>query len=453
MEKPKSIKRSGIGKVTLLIILVAVIGVIIGGGWIGIKAATDKEPYESLKVFTDVLHIIEKDYVKPVETKELVYGAIKGMLSSLDPHSSFMTPKMYKEMQVETKGSFGGLGIEITMKDGVLTVIAPIADTPAYKAGIKAGDQIIAIEGKPTKNMTLMDTVRRLRGKKGTKVTITIMRKGLTKPKDITIVRAIIKIQSVKSKLYEGHFAYVRITQFQERTDNDFVKAIENLKEKSHNQIEGMILDLRNNPGGLLNQAVKISDRFISKGLIVSIKGRDEGDNIAFQAKSSTTIVKYPLVVLTNAGSASASEIVAGAIQDHHRGVIMGEQTFGKGSVQTIIPLSDGSGLRLTTALYYTPSGRSIQAEGITPDIVISPEVLRAEFKAKKEKAKEHPFIKEKDLAHHLQGVNGKEKVKEPKEKKKPSKKLIEPKDPLIERAIDVLKGARILGAREQSAN
>jgi len=452
MKDPKSMKRSGIGKLTLLLILVAVLGVLIGGGLIGTRAATDKEPYESLKVFTDVLHIIEKDYVKPVKTKELIYGAIKGMLSSLDPHSSFMTPKMYKEMQVETKGSFGGLGIEITMKDGVLTVIAPIADTPAYKAGIKAGDQIIAIEGKPTKNMTLMDTVRRLRGKKGTKVTITIMRKGFMKPKDITIVRAIIKIQSVKSKLYEGHYAYVRITQFQERTDGDFVKAVKNLKEKSHNQIEGIILDLRNNPGGLLNQAVKISDRFISKGLIVSIKGRDEGDNIAFQAKASTTIAKYPLVVLTNAGSASASEIVAGAIQDHHRGVIMGEQTFGKGSVQTIIPLSDGSGLRLTTALYYTPSGRSIQAEGITPDIIVSPEILRAEFKASKEKTKEHPFIKEKDLVHHLQGVNANEKA-ENKEGKKPSGKSVMPKDPLIERAIDVLKGARILGACEQSAN
>ncbi|RTZ90515.1 MAG: peptidase S41 [Deltaproteobacteria bacterium] len=449
MENSKPAKRTGFKRITLLLILVAVLGVLMGGGLIGIKAATDKEPYESLKVFTDVLHIIEKDYVKPVKTKELIYGAIKGMLSSLDPHSSFMTPKMYKEMQVETKGSFGGLGIEITMKDGVLTVIAPIADTPAYKAGIKAGDQIIAIEGKPTKNMTLMDTVRRLRGKKGTKVTITIMRKGFTKPKDITIVRAIIKIKSVKSKLYEGHYAYIRITQFQERTDNDFVKAVQDLKKKSNNQISGLILDLRNNPGGLLNQAVKIADRFISQGLIVSIKGRDEGDNIAFQAKSSTTIIKYPVVVLTNAGSASASEIVAGAIQDHHRGVIMGGQTFGKGSVQTIIPLSDGSGLRLTTALYYTPSGRSIQAEGITPDIMVSPEVLKAEFLAKKEKAKEHPFIKEKDLAHHLENVSG-EKVKKEKKEKQPAKKTLEPKDPLIERAIEVLKGAQILGKCQQ---
>ncbi len=451
MKDPKSMKRSGIGKLTLLLILVAVLGVLIGGGLIGTRAATDKEPYESLKVFTDVLHIIEKDYVKPVKTKELIYGAIKGMLSSLDPHSSFMTPKMYKEMQVETKGSFGGLGIEITMKDGVLTVIAPIADTPAYKAGIKAGDQIIAIEGKPTKNMTLMDTVRRLRGKKGTKVTITIMRKGFTKPKDITIVRDIIKIRSVKSKLYEDHYAYIRITQFQERTDGDFVKAVKDLEKKSNHQIEGLILDLRNNPGGLLNQAVKIADRFISKGLIVSIKGRDEGDNIAFQAKVSTTIVKYPVVVLTNAGSASASEIVAGAIQDHHRGVIMGGQTFGKGSVQTIIPLSDGSGLRLTTALYYTPSGRSIQAEGITPDIVVSPEILRAELKAKEKKTKEHPFIKEKDLAHHLEGVNGKGETKEVEKGKKPAKKVVAPKDPLVERAIEVLKGARILSLSMQT--
>jgi len=434
-------------KLGLLLVFAVVLGILLGGGLYGIKAATDKEPYESLKVFTDVLHIIEKDYVKPVKTKELIYGAIDGMLSSLDPHSSFMTPKMYKEMQVETKGSFGGLGIEITMRNEVLTVIAPIADTPAYKAGIKAGDQIIAIEGKPTKNMTLMDTVRRLRGKKGTKVTITIMRKGFTRPKDVTIVRDIIKIKSIKSRLYEKHYAYIRISQFQERTDGDFVKAIGKLEKESQHHIEGIILDLRNNPGGLLNQAVKIADRFISKGLIVSIKGRDEGDNIAFQAKASNTIVTYPLVVLTNAGSASASEIVAGAIQDHHRGVIMGVQTFGKGSVQTIIPLSDGSGLRLTTALYYTPSGRSIQAEGITPDIVVEPKVLKAEFEAKKEKIKNRPFIKEKDLAHHLEGVNGGVKEKKKKmEKEKPAKKVEKPIDPLVERAIEVLKGARILG-------
>ncbi len=447
MERKNEMKRNRIGKLTVLFVLVVVLGVLMGGGLYGIKAATDKEPYESLKVFTDVLHIIEKDYVKPVQTKELIYGAIKGMLNSLDPHSSFMTPKMYKEMQVETKGSFGGLGIEITMKNGVLTVIAPIADTPAYKAGIKAGDQILAIEGKPTKNMTLMDTVRRLRGKKGTKVTITIMRKGFTKPKNFTIVRDIIKIKSVRSKLYEKHYAYIRISQFQERTDDDFVKAVKELEEKSGDKIEGMILDLRNNPGGLLNQAVKIADRFINKGLIVSIKGRDEGDNIAFQAKASTTIVKYPVVVLTNGGSASASEIVAGAIQDHHRGVIMGEQTFGKGSVQTIIPLSDGSGLRLTTALYYTPSGRSIQAEGITPDIEIPLAVLRAEAKAKHGKMEGHPLIKEKDLEHHLEGGNGKNK-----KEAKSSKEGIKPKDPLIERAIEVLKGAKILSLSAQAA-
>jgi len=434
----KTRKHFGMKKLTLLLVVAALGGFLIGGGVYGIRAAASGEPYESLKVFTDVLHIIQKDYVKPVKTKKLIYSAIEGMLSSLDPHSSFMTPKMYKEMQVETKGSFGGLGIEITMRNGVLTVIAPIADTPASKAGIKAGDQIIAIEGKPTKNMTLMDTVHRLRGKPGTKVTITIMRKGFTRPKKITIVRAVIKIQSVKAKLYEGHYAYVRISQFQERTDNDFVKAVEKLEGESHHQIQGFILDLRNDPGGLLNQAVKIADRFISKGLIVSIKGRDENDNIAFQAKESTTIVKDPLIVLTNGGSASASEIVAGAIQDHHRGVIMGTQTFGKGSVQTIIPLSDGSGLRLTTALYYTPSGRSIQAEGITPDIVVSPLALKAELEAKKEKAKVLPFIKEKDLAHHLEGV-------EPKQREKTVSKVHAPKDPLIERAIEVLKGARIL--------
>ncbi len=443
-------KPNGMRKLTLLLIFVALLGFLLGGGFYGIRAATDEEPYESLKVFTDVLHIIEKDYVKPVKTKKLIYSAIEGMLTSLDPHSSFMTPKMYKEMQVETKGSFGGLGIEITMRNGVLTVIAPIADTPASKAGIKAGDQIIAIEGKPTKNMTLMQTVRKLRGKPGTKVTITIMRKGFARPKKITIVRAVIKIKSVKAKLYEKHYAYVRISQFQERTDSDFVKAVERLQDESHHQIQGFILDLRNDPGGLLNQAVKIADRFISKGLIVSIKGRDENDNIAFQAKASTTIVKSPLIVLTNTGSASASEIVAGAIQDHHRGLIMGMPTFGKGSVQTIIPLSDGSGLRLTTALYYTPSGRSIQAEGITPDIIVPPSILKAELKAQKEKVKNPPVITEKDLAHHLKGVENSSAGKAP-EVAKSGKKVVVPKDPLVERAIEILKGARILELSSQA--
>jgi len=410
-------------------------------GIYGIRAAAEKEPYESLKVFTDVLHIIGKDYVKPVKTKDLIYGAIKGMLGSLDPHSSFMTPKMYKEMQVETKGSFGGLGIEITMRKGVLTVISPIADTPAFKAGIKAGDQIIAIEGKSTKDMTLMDTVRKLRGKKGTKVTITVARKGFARPRDFTIVRAVIKIKSVKFRLIKKHYAYVKISQFQERTDDDFVKAFESLEKEGHGKIEGVVLDLRNNPGGLLNQAVKIADRFISSGLIVSIKGRDDGDNIVFRAKKSKTIVEYPLVVLANAGSASASEIVAGAIQDHHRGVIMGSPTFGKGSVQTIIPLSDGSGLRLTTALYYTPSGRSIQAEGIKPDIEIDPLALLS--RSKEKKIKKIPFIKEKDLKHHLEGVNnGKSTASQAAGKAGAAKKV----DPLVERAIEILKGAKILG-------
>jgi len=427
-------------RVTWFLFVIVIVGVLMGGGIYGIRAASEKEPYESLKVFTDVLHIIGKDYVKPVKTKDLIYGAIKGMLGSLDPHSSFMTPKMYKEMQVETKGSFGGLGIEITMRGGILTVISPIADTPAFKAGIKSGDQIVAIEGKPTKDMTLMDTVRKLRGKKGTKVTITIVRKGFARPRDFTIVRAVIKIKSVKAKLVRKHYAYVKISQFQERTDDDFVKAFEKLEKKDKGKIEGVVLDLRNNPGGLLNQAVKIADRFISSGQIVSIKGRDEGDNIVFRAKQSKTIVGYPLVVLTNAGSASASEIVAGAIQDHHRGVIMGSPTFGKGSVQTIIPLSDGSGLRLTTALYYTPSGRSIQAEGIKPDIEIDP--LSLIKKPKGKKIKEIPFIKEKDLKHHLENVkNGKSTMPETKGKATVVKKV----DPLVERAIEILKGAKIL--------
>ena len=353
-----------------LVLLWFVLGLLLGGLCVHRGLARSDEVYERLKIFTEVIDLIKKNYVEEVKTKELIEGAIEGMLNSLDPHSAYLTPDMFKELQVETKGSFGGLGIEIGIRDGVLTVISPIEDTPAWRAGIKAGDRIIKINGEPTKGLSLMECVKRLRGPKGTKVTITIMRKEFTEPKDFTIVRDIIKIKSVKYKTLEKGYIYVKILQFQENTSKEFAAAIDKLKEENPEGVKGMVLDLRNNPGGLLDQAVEIADFFLDHGVIVSVKGR-KAEKMEFRAKEEGTLPLWPLVVLVNHGSASASEIVAGAIQDYGRGIIVGRKTFGKGSVQTIIPLEDGSGLRLTTARYYTPKGRSIQDHGVEPDIVL----------------------------------------------------------------------------------
>jgi carboxyl-terminal processing protease len=388
-------------------------------------AKKDKDPnanniYKNIELFTKVLSIVKKDYVEDKTFKDLIYGAIKGMLSSLDPHSSFLPPDSFKEMQVETTGEFGGLGIEITIKDGILTVVSPIEGTPAYKAGVKAGDKILKINGESTKNLTLMDAVKKLRGKKGTKVTITIFREGLKKLKDITIVRDIIKIHSVRTKFYENKIGYIRVTQFQERTSSDIKKALKKFK-KAFGKINGIIIDLRNNPGGLLNEAVNVSDIFIKSGKIVYTKGRVPNSDMEFEAKDDGTEGNYPIVVLVNGGSASASEIVAGALQDHKRAIILGTQTFGKGSVQTIIPLNDGSAIRLTTAKYYTPSGRSIQAEGITPDIVVEQKIL------KKDNKTNGFFLREKDLMGHL--MEAKKKKEEKIKNKKNNKNIIKFQD------------------------
>jgi len=434
---------------TVLMILSAFfLGITLGGvGKLHKVSALAPSVYEELRIFSDVFSYVQKEYVEEPNTKNLVYGAIKGMLETLDPHSSFMPPEMFKETQSEMKGRFEGLGIEITIKDGVLTVVAPIEDTPAHRAGILAGDQILMIEKESTKNMTLIDAVKRLRGPKGTKVTITIMREGFSKPTEFTIVRDVIPIRSVRYELLDKQFGYIRISQFQEKTDADFDKALKALEDETKGKLMGLILDLRNNPGGMLDQAVKISDRFIDSGVIVSIAGRKEEQAQKFYAHSSGTIPPYPLVVLVNGGSASASEIVAGAIQDHGRGVILGTQTFGKGSVQTIFPLKDGAGLRLTTARYYTPSGRSIQAKGITPDILVK-QTRPAE------EEKETPGIKmpaEKDLERHLDDVNKaqpKEKLKkeEPKKEtpKKEEAKEKKPPDTQLERAVELLKSWEI---------
>ena len=425
-------------KIVLLILLVFILGVTIGLGRSHKVLALSNSTYEELKVFTDVLGLLQKEYVEEKDSKDLIYGAIKGMLETLDPHSAFMPPNVYKEMQEETKGRFEGLGLEITIKEGVLAVVSPIEDTPASKAGILAGDQILKIDGELTKNLTLMESVKRLRGAKGTKVTITIMREGFTKPKDFTLVRDVIPIRSVRHELLEKNYGYIRVSQFQDKTDGEFDKHLKALEEESKGALKGLILDLRNNPGGLLDQAVKVSDRFLESGLIVSMEGRKEDQKMKFHAHSQGTLSPYPLIVLINGGSASGAEIVAGAIQDHGRGILLGTQTFGKGSVQTIFPLKDGSGMRLTTARYFTPNGRSIQAKGVVPDIVVKP------LQPEEEKVAPVPKMPmEKDLGRHLIDTE----KEPPKEKEKPKKEEVKEKKPTdhqLDRALELLKSWEI---------
>jgi len=360
--------------------------------WSTSDVSAGPEAYEKLKVFTEVLSVVKNNYVEDVPTDRLVYDALKGMIRDLDPHSSFLTPEEFKEMQVDTKGEFGGLGIQIAIKEGVLTVISPIEDTPAWKVGIQAGDAIVKIDGESTADMTLQEAVTRMRGPRGTSITITIMREGFKEPRPFTIVRDIIKVKSVKVKPVEDGIAVVKLQQFQERTSDELRKALKDLKKQN---MKGLILDLRNNPGGLLTSAVDVSSEFLpGEKLVVYIKGRD-GDRSEYRSSGKPFAPDIPVVVLVNQGSASASEIVAGALKDWNRAVILGTQTFGKGSVQSVIPLSDGSGLRLTTARYYTPKGTSIQNTGISPDIEVKIE--------HKEGVEEHPVIRERDLEGRLE--------------------------------------------------
>ena len=409
--------------------------------------------YESIELFTDVMAIIKKSYVEEVDTKKLVYGAINGMLSSLDPHSSFMPPDSYKEMKIDTKGAFGGLGIEISIKDGVLTVISPIEDTPAFKAGIKSGDMILKIDDKFTKDLNINDAVKRMRGQKGTKVVLTIMREGFDKPKEFPIVRDVIQVKSVRFHLMAGGYGYVRIAQFQEKTDDDLSKALKSMKEENKGELNGLVLDLRNDPGGLLDQAVKVAEHFVPEGqMVVYTEGREKESKMQFLAKKGGKEANYPIIVVINGGSASASEIVAGALQDHKRAIVMGTQSFGKGSVQTIIPLSDDSGLRLTTARYYTPKGRSIQAKGITPDITVEAVEL-----PKTTGKKDTLHLREKDLENHFEGEDKPEADETKKDEKKNEKKdektdkvstRLEDNlknDYQILRALDLLKGWELI--------
>lgn len=440
MEGKKIMKKKKLILIIALILATAISGILIGRLSVG-SVSAEGEGYEDLKIFTEVLSIVKRNYVEDVKIKDMVYGAIKGMLNSLDPHSGFMPPEAYKEMQVDTKGEFGGLGIQIGIKDGVLAVIAPIEDTPAFNAGIKAGDRIIKISNEFTKDMSLHDAVSKMRGPKGTSVVIAIMREGWKETRDFTIVRDIIKVKSVKAKVIEGNIGYVKLNQFQERTSSDLAASLDAITKE---QVTSLILDLRNNPGGLLNSAVEVSGQFLATGkVVVFIKGRSgekteyrtESEGAAESKEEKTKLLKtMPMIVLVNQGSASASEIVAGALKDWNRAVVIGVQTFGKGSVQSVIPLSDGSGLRLTTARYYTPKGISIQSTGITPDIVVKLE--------QKGNGKEHPVVREKDLERHLKNDQSDEKTKGPEEMV--PIEISEKDDVQLQRAIDLLKSWKV---------
>lgn len=378
-------------------------GLLVGGvlaGAITSIAAPAGDKLDALKRFSQVLDIVERYYVKDVPSKDLVQGAIKGMLQDLDPHSTLLTAEEYKDMQETTSGEFFGVGIEITSEGNQLTVVAPIEDTPADKAGLRAGDVIFAVNGKPTQEMSLQESVSQIRGPRGTEVELTILRRDAKAPIVVSIKREAIPLISVKSRELEPGYFWLRLTRFSERTTPELLDAIKAAQKQAGNNIKGIVLDLRNNPGGLLDQSVSVSDVFLSDGVIVSMRGRQEETDREFTARKQASDVTAPLVVLVNAGSASAAEIVAGALGDRKRALIVGEPTFGKGSVQNIMPLSDGSGLKLTVALYYTPSGRSIQAEGIVPDLEIP-------FEAPKEEAAASSlrFMREKDLNRHLENA------------------------------------------------
>jgi len=369
----------------------------------GPTMAAKNDHFEALKRFSQVLDMVETYYVKPVTRKELIDNSIKGMIEQLDPHSSYLTPEDYKEMQVDTSGKFSGIGIEISQDQGRLTCVTPIEDTPADKAGMLAGDLILEIDGESTQDMSLMDAVKRIRGKKGTTVKLMILHKDSNKPQEIAIVRGTIPIVSVKSQSLEDGYLYVRLTKFHESTTKNMHEKIAEYR-KNH-ELKGIVLDLRNNPGGLLGQAVSVADTFIDDGTIVYIQGKDKANRKDFYASRTSDEVTVPLVVLINAGSASASEIVAGALQDHNRALIVGERSFGKGSVQTIVPMADGSAIKLTTALYYTPKGRSIQALGIEPDLKIP---FVAPPKDQDMEMRDRFIVREKDLSRHLENGNGK---------------------------------------------
>jgi carboxyl-terminal processing protease len=431
----------------LKIILVGIIAGaiwILGPGFYRNLSANSEETYEGLKIFSEVIEIIEKNYVDPVESKKMIEDAIQGMVNSLDPHSVLLTPDAFKELQIDTQGEFTGIGIHVTMRNNLVTVISPIEGTPAYRAGIKAGDKIVKVDGKPTED--LRDAVKRMRGPKGTEVVITVLREDSSNPVEFKIIRDVIPIHSVKAIMLNPGYGYIWITNFRDNTTEDMLDALDKLEEVSKNPLKGLILDLRDNPGGILSQAIQVADLFLEEGEILSIKGRLKKHTKVFYAHKNDTSRDYPIVILVNGGSASASEIVAGALQDHQRALILGTTSFGKGSVQTVESLRDGYGLKFTIARYYTPSGRSIQAKGVEPDIVIAHRTIT------EEETKAERKLKESDLKNHLESKFGEKPKAGPESKtndtskkseKRPNEGDLEKEllmsDNQILRALDIL--------------
>jgi len=424
----------------------------------------EKLPIVDLQRFTKVIEYIKEYYVKPIEDEALFENAMRGMLGGLDPHSSYLGTEEFADLKASTTGKFGGLGVEVIPEDGFIRIISPIDDTPAQRAGIQAGDFIIRLNETPVKGLTMREAIELMRGEKGTKIVLTIIRQGEAKPLQITVVRDTINVQSVRSKMLDDQFAYIRVSQFQSNSGDDLSRAIQTLKKSNHGKIKGLILDLRNNPGGVLDAAVQIADAFLDRdklkqyeGLIVYTKGRLPGSQIKEKAHAGDTINGAPLVVLVNSGSASASEIVAGALQDYHRAIIIGTQTFGKGSVQTVLPLKENRGLKLTTALYYTPAGRSIQATGIKPDIIV--QNLRIPAPNEKEDPMNAFLLREEDLQGHLTNGNKEEKEKSiDKDKSNDKDKTMgarpTPNTPALlytdyqlNEALNVLKGLTLVGS------
>ena len=429
--------------ITWLVVGVAIgVSLAVGQGVFAERSAEGTLPLEDLRAFTEVFAKIKNDYVEPIDDEALLENAIHGMLSGLDPHSAYLVPDDFRELQAGTSGEFGGLGIEVGMEDGFVKVIAPIDDTPAQRAGVEAGDLVIRLDDTPVKGMSLAEAVKVMRGEPGTDIVLTIVREGVDRPLRITITRDVIHVTSVRSRPLEPGFGYVRISQFQLRTGESLREEVGKLREEAGDGgLKGLVLDLRNNPGGVLNAAVSVSDAFLDKGIIVYTEGRMDDAKLTFSAKGSDILDGIPLVVLVNTGSASASEIVAGALQDHGRAVIMGEKTFGKGSVQTILPLGNGSALKLTTARYYTPSGTSIQARGIVPDITLD-HVRVSQIDIGQ-------GVKEADLARHLESEGEADDIEAAKQSQRDADEV-----PLAERdfalfeALNLLKGLSILNNR-----
>ena len=393
-------------------------------------------PLSDIQLFTDIYARIKKDYVEEVGDKDLLEGAIRGMLSSLDPHSSYLSQEEFKELQIGTTGEFGGLGIEVGMENGFVRVISPIEDTPADKAGVKAGDIIIKLDDTQVKGLALNDAVKLMRGKRGSSILLTIVREGEVKPLEISVTRDVIRVKSVRSRILEPGYGYIRISSFQSKTTRNVIAALEKLLNKADHNLKGLVLDLRNNPGGVLTGAVGVSDIFLEDGeLIVFTKGRVEDAELNYSASTSDSVKGVPIIVLINEGSASASEIVAGALQDHKRAVIMGQKSFGKGSVQTILPLKEDAALKLTTARYYTPSGKSIQNEGIEPDILVE-EIHPGEG----EENKRFEFVREADLKGHLDNNQEKNQTKPKKEVKHITISVDSEEDAVLNEALSILK-------------